>query len=169
MDQEENEAFRAFVVDKWGRLVRAGFLITGNAHDAEDLAQTALVQTLHAWSRLHAREAAEAYARKCMVRAHLRSRRTPLRLVLMPEVSSEVVDEPQTGDDLLWNELRRLPPRQRAIVVLRFYHDLSVADTAACMGCSQGTVKSQAARALAKLRGALADPVDEEGANVRYQ
>jgi len=138
-------------------LVRTARLLTGNWDTAEDLVQVALLRTWQRWDHLSDPAAAEAYARQVMVRLSA----TWWRRRWHGEVPTEFM--PDTGDHVdvahaiglrtdLALALARLPRRQRAAVVLRFYEDLSEQQTAAVLGCSVGTVKSNAARGLAKLR-----------------
>lgn len=143
-------------------LVRTARLLTGSWQTAEDLVQVALLRTWQRWDRLADTAAAEAYTRQIMVRlsATWWRRRwhgeVPTRS--MPEVhhSVDLADAADVRADLA-AALARLPVRQRATVVLRFYEDLSEQQTAAALGCSAGTVKSNASRGLAKLR-ALSSP-----------
>lgn len=153
MDHEED--FRRFVAARQRALLRTAWLLTGNWATAEDLVQTALMRAWPHWERISADHRADAYVRRIMVTKSLdwRARRWN------SEVPTEVLPEPLTdGSDssearhLLLQAVRSLPPRQRATVVLRYFDDVSEADTAAAMGCSVGTVKSQSAKALAALR-----------------
>jgi RNA polymerase sigma-70 factor (sigma-E family) len=148
--------FDAFVVARSPALLRTAYLLTGDRDRAEDLLQTALAKAWFAWRRIEWEP--EAYVRRIMAttsvswwrrrwvgespRSELPETRTNER------AESEVVDERND----LWLALRRLPPRQRAVVVLRYLEDRSEAETAQLLDCSPGTVKSQAAKALAKLR-----------------
>lgn len=151
----DDERFEEFVAACWPRLRRAAYLLTGDREDAEDLAQTALARTYAAWRRVRHADAF-AYARKAMVNANVdrHRRRRGVRL--------QAIDtEPVAGDDDLAaaNDrdevirlLDRLTARERAVVVLRYYYDCSEAHVADQLGVRPGTVKSSAARALAKLR-----------------
>jgi RNA polymerase sigma-70 factor (sigma-E family) len=139
-----------FARQRWPALLRFGLLLTGNRHDAEDLVQTALMRTA-----LHWRSVAEpeAYVRRAMVRLHLNWRtrvRARLAAAPVPDLPAAPVD---TDTRLvMWQALATLPPRQRTVLVLRYYADLSEAEIAAALRVSRGTVKSTAARALARLR-----------------
>lgn len=137
----------------------------GDWHQADDLVQTALTKLYVAWRRVRNNEAPDAYLRQILTRCFLDERRRPWRR----ESPVEVLDDrPAAGggaDDGvldLRSALDRLPPRQRATLVLRFWADASVADAAEALGCSEGTVKSQTARAINTLRSLLADPVFAE-------
>ncbi len=153
--------FAEFVAAEWGRLYRTAYLMVGNAALAEDLVQTALTNTYASWHRVRELEAAYAYTRTAVARSAASWFRSKVRLReqatdRLPE--SPYAPDPSTRPALL-EALRLLPPRQRAVVVLRFYEDLSVEQTADALGCSQGTVKSQTSSALGKLRGHLGDTV----------
>lgn len=121
--------------------------------------QTALVKLYRASPRIADRDAVDGYARQVLLRCWLDERRRPWRRA---ERTADAVPElaaPSAGrdDEDVLAGLARVPPRQRAVLVLRYFEDLSVADTAAALGCSEGTVKSQASRGLAALRAVLAD------------
>ena len=136
----------------------------GDRELAEDLAQTALAKTYAAWARIDDRSAAPAYARRTLVNTaaswfRKKGWRNELPSDELPETG--VRPDPSTRPAVL-EALRRLPPRQRAVVVLRYYEDLSVAETADALGCSTGTVKSQTFEAFAKLRVLLGDAVIPE-------
>jgi len=158
------EQFRAFVQANRGGLVRtATLLASGNAFEAEDLVQTALVRLYVAWPRVRP-ETIDAYARKAMLNALIDDRRRPFRrnerpLSAAPEAGVE--DPPVAdGDAAVFSALAALPTRMRAAVVLRHLCELSVAETASALGCSEGNVKSQTARGLAQLRAALTTPTN---------
>lgn len=165
----EPEGFREFVAARSAALVRSAWLLTGDEADAQDLVQTALAKTWSRWSRVVRKDAPEAYVRRVMLSTFLTWRRRRWR----SEVSVAAVPERANPVDVFADaDLRRLvqvalcglPPRQRAVVVLRFFDDLTEAQTAQMLGCSVGTVKSQAAKALAKLREGdlLRGTLDEE-------
>jgi len=148
--------FHAYVRDRSPALLRTAYLLTGNAEEAEDLLQDALARLLNAWSRVREKDALDAYVRRTMV--NLRTSRWRLRRVTaipvaeLPETAVHDEHHAPADRDAMWAALLRLPPRMRAVLVLRFYEDLSEAEAAAALGCSIGTVKSQTSRALAKLR-----------------
>jgi RNA polymerase sigma-70 factor (sigma-E family) len=153
------ELFGEFVSARSRSLLGLAYLLTGNRHAGEDLVQTALVKTYLALGRLRSPDAIESYVRRTMVTTYTSWRRrrwygeTPVETV--PDVTDDGTFD-ATDDRLsLWPHLRLLPPRQRAVVVLRFYEDLSEAQTADLLGCSAGTVKSHAHRALHTLRAVL--------------
>jgi RNA polymerase sigma-70 factor (sigma-E family) len=139
-----------FARARFPALLRFGLLLAGNRHDAEDLVQTALMRTALRWRSV---QEPEPYVRQAMVRLHLNWRtrfRARMAAEPVPDLAAPAVD---TDTRLvLWQALARLPARQRTVLVLRYYEDLSEAEIAAALGVSRGTVKSTAARALAKLR-----------------
>ncbi len=150
------EEFREFVAARSGALLRTAYLLTGDWATAEDLLQTALTKTYLAWKRLGGIEAVEPYARRVMINTSTswwRRRWHGERPTdVLPERAGADEIEPQLDRDLLWRHLKTLPARQRAVLVLRFYEDMSEAQTAALLDISPGTVKSQTSRALATLR-----------------
>lgn len=153
MDAEDD--FRQFVVTRQRLLLRTAWLLTGDWQGAEDLVQTALVRAWPHWRRVGGGPGADAYVRKIMVNTSLDWRRRRWH----GEIPTERLPDhaaPGSPDadvqQVLLAALRDLPPRQRAVVVLRFFDDLTEAGTAAALGCSVGTVKSQTFKALAALR-----------------
>lgn len=150
--------FDEFVTGRSPALLRTAVLLLGDRHDAEDLLQTALLRVARHWSR--ALDNPEAYTRRILVNlAYDRSRRRRRRPESLGQVPDRAVtdEHPDERGELL-RVLRSLPERQRATVVLRFWEDLSVAETAQLLGCSEGTVKSATSKALAHLRDALQLP-----------
>ncbi|MEU8076178.1 SigE family RNA polymerase sigma factor [Catellatospora citrea] len=151
------DGFHEFVVARGGALSRTAFLLTGEHHAAEDLVQSALAKAASRWRWLMEHTQPEAYIRRIMINEQISWwRRRPARPVAQvperagPDEPGQVVERIALGQ-----ALAALTPRQRAVVVLRFYEDLSEADTASLMGCSVGTVKSQTHLALGHLRRAL--------------
>ncbi len=158
--EAETDGFDEFALAAWPRLRWAGYLLTGDHHLAEDLAQAALVRTYAAWSRV-TRGDAHAYARRVLVNLNidrLRRRRPEVEL----GQAVEPVAPPATSDDRdeVVRLLATLTERERRIVVLRHYFDLSEAQVAAELEISRGTVKSTLSRALAKLRVTAAVPTE---------
>jgi RNA polymerase sigma-70 factor (sigma-E family) len=151
------------------RLRRTAFLLCGDWHTAEDLAQTTLAKLFVAWRRISRHEAADAYATRTLVNTYLADRRTKRAL---EQPSAEVPERPVEweGPELrivVLNALAALPPGARAVVVMRYWADMSVDQVAAALGCSPGNVKSQSARALAKLRPLLGEVAAETGLTAR--
>jgi RNA polymerase sigma-70 factor (sigma-E family) len=166
MDADDN--FVDFVSSSWTRLFRMAYLLAAEDRAAaEDLLQTAMEKTYARWSRVSQMEAPEAYVRKVMVNAAISRWRRPgwgrewLRGTL-PERPLLPADSGVVDHALVWPLVCALPERQRAVVVLRYYEDLTAAETADVLGCSVGTVKSQAHDALRALRRGLGGaPVGE--------
>ena len=161
--------FDAYVRQNGQALCRAAFLLTGDRHLAEDLVQTALAKVVGRWERVVAKGDPTPYLRIVIVRTAIAWRRRrwhgEVPTSPLPETTDGNDDTRLDGRDRLRQALLLLPTRQRAAVVLRFYEDLSEAETALTMGCSVGTVKSQTAKGLARLRTVLADesiPTDQE-------
>jgi RNA polymerase sigma-70 factor (sigma-E family) len=148
--------FQEYVRTHSAGLVRAAYLLTGDRQVAEDLAQSALAKVSLRWDVVSGRGDPDAYVRKAMVRTAIGWRRRRWHgecpTALMPETAGADPTVAVDARQRLRAALLSLPPRQRAAVVLRFYEDLSEADTALTLGCSVGAVKSQTAKGLAKLR-----------------
>ena len=157
MDEQGREAFREYVAGRSPALLRTAYLLTGHRGDAEDLLQTALAKTYLAWDRIREREAIDGYVRRVMVNTQTsrwrRKKVAEYPTDVLPERRSERdATEDLALHDALWSALAQLPKRQRAMVVLRYYEDLSETETADVLGISVGTVKSTTSRALMKLR-----------------
>lgn len=157
-----DRSFDEFVARRSARLVRSAYLLTGDRGEAEDLLQDVLVRTARRWPA--ARASPEAYAYRVLVNLlHDRQRASSRRVMLLPLHDRSGADG-VVGDhaglvaerDAIVRAVRRLPGRQREVVVLRFFADLSVRETAAAVGVSQGSVKTHTSRALARLREVLA-------------
>lgn len=149
-------------------LTRVGYLLCGDWHRADDLAQTAAVRLYRHWNRASRVENIDAYARRILVNAYLDEKQTAWSRFTFLHRGSIDREAPALDADAsldLRGALERLAPRQRATVVLRYYCDLSVEETAEVLECSTGTVKSQTARALAHLRVLLtpASAIELEG------
>lgn len=151
-------SFDEFARAEHARLVQYAFLLTGDSDVAQDLAQETLVRALVKWRHVHASNSPGAYARRIMLSLFLQGRRRRWRGEIATGVAADGVTAAaaaadQVDDrDLIVRLLRRLPPRQRAAVLLRHYEERSEAETAAAMGCSVGTVKSLTSRGIAALR-----------------
>jgi RNA polymerase sigma-70 factor (sigma-E family) len=154
--QEDISAFTELVAARSASLFRTAYVVVGDHQLAQDLLQEALVKAYVAWPRLRDVSGAEAYVRRTIVTTAISwSRRRSFHerpVDLVPDRERRDDTEGFAAHDVLWEQVRGLPPRQRAALVLRYYEDLSEADTAALMGCSVGTVKSQVSAALGKLR-----------------
>lgn len=161
MDAKAEAAFHEYVVERTERLVSFAYLCCGDWHQAEDVVQTALIKLYGAWGRAQ-RYAVEPYVRRIIVNALTDQRR--LAWFRRVRVGDEGVAEPVSTSDgrgrtedrlLLVDALQRLPKRQRAAVVLRYWEDLPVEQTARILNCSTGAVKNLTLRGLAALRGIL--------------
>ena len=146
--------FAQYVTLRLPALLRFGHALTGNPHDASDLVQDALERVGARWSSIdHDRGSADAYVRRSMLNARTSRWRRRRRETLVAEIPDSTVQaRDRLDDEPLWIALQTLPPRQRAVIVLRYYEDLSEAEIAGTLGISAGTVKSQASRAMATLR-----------------
>ena len=153
------EDFAEFAEAMFPRLRRMAFLLCGDWHTAEDLAQGSLVKVFVSWRRIKRHDAAHAYARRTLVNtylAHKRLKRTGE--VLTGWLPEPVVQMPALEERMMaLDALAALPPRGRAVVVLRYWEDLSVEQVADMLGCSTGNVKSLSARSLDKLRAVLGE------------
>jgi len=152
--------FTAYVRARQKSFARFAYLLTGDPHSAEDLVQSALAKVYGRWDHVSSVESPDAYVRKVMVNEHAswwrrqwrRRERTDSELIRVLDTAAA----PASGHDgALWAHVRSLAPQQRAAVVLRYYEDLTEAQTAAILGCSVGTVKSHTSRAISSLRGKM--------------
>jgi|SRR5882757_2116487 len=155
MDADTEQEFREFVAARWGSLYRAALLLTGQREAAEDLVQAALVRTVNRWHRL---DQPEAYLRKVMYFQQVS--RWRLRSWGREHSTAELPDRPDLSDMTAQSDarisivdaLRLLGPLQRAVIVLRFYEDLPNGEIATTLGISNGAVRTNVHRGLAKLR-----------------
>jgi RNA polymerase sigma-70 factor (sigma-E family) len=157
-------AFSEFVEARSTSLFRTAYLMVGDHQLAQDLLQEALVKTLVAWPRLRDHATVEAYTRRIVVNTSITWRRRKSfhehPAETLPETAgSDAVEDLVTHDELV-GHLLALAPRQRAAIVLRYYQDLTEAQTAEAMGCSVGTVKSQVSDGLARLRSSMGPDFD---------
>jgi RNA polymerase sigma-70 factor (sigma-E family) len=159
------EEFIEFATVTSPRLRRTAFLLCGDWHTAEDLAQTTLVKVFASWRRINRKEAADTYATRTLVNTYLADRRRKRVGEVLTATLPERAIQPQTPEIrvVVLDALATLPSRARAVVVLRYWSDLSVDQVAAVLGCSAGNVKSQSSRALDKLRILLGDAAAEIG------
>lgn len=148
--------FEAWLIARESSLHRLASLLTDDRHAAEDLVQVTLAKMYLAWNRLDDRDRADAYARRVLVNEHRSSlrrlRRRPERVTDRPPDTPDAASGDDGTADEVWRLVVALPPRQRAVIVLRYYEDLSESEIADVLGISTGTVKSQASRALDTLR-----------------
>jgi len=168
MRRADDDRFREFARGNAMMLRRSAYLLCGDWHLAEDLVQSTLIKMHRAWPRVTGTDRPMSYARKTLLRCWLDERRRPWRRVEQRDgrvqdgvdVDADPALAAQQGDlrGELFRVLSTVPPRQRAVLVLRFFESLSVAETAEVLGCSEGTVRSQALRGLAAMRAAMDGP-----------
>ncbi|WP_144127724.1 SigE family RNA polymerase sigma factor [Catellatospora sichuanensis] len=155
MQDSEEADFTAFVADRAHALLKTAYALTGDRHAAEDLVQGALAKAFARWRRI---EEPEPYLHKMIYNDFVsgwryRRRRPEVAMARLPERAAGQHVESTTALRLMMREaLLSLPPRQRAVLILRYFEDLSVEETARILSCRRGTVASQANRALTKLR-----------------
>jgi RNA polymerase sigma-70 factor (sigma-E family) len=166
-----DDDFADYVAARWLALVRYATVLCGDPVEAEELVQSALVRVAMRWHRIRDVDNPEPYVRQAVLRGFLntwrriRSRETGIDAmpVTMPMATAADHASGVVDSVVVRRALLTLPPRQRAVLVLRYLDDLSEAQTADMLGCSVGTVKSQASKGLTRLRAVLA--VDEDGAD----
>jgi RNA polymerase sigma-70 factor (sigma-E family) len=169
------EEFTEFAAAASPRLRRAAFLLCGDWHTAEDLTQTALAKVFVSWRKIARQDAAHAYATSTLVNTYLadKRRKRPAEVLTGQLPERPVEPPPPEARVVVLGALATLPARARAVVVLRYWADLSVDQVADMLGCSPGTVKSQSARALDKLRavlgGAISDGPQGQPPEERYE
>jgi RNA polymerase sigma-70 factor (sigma-E family) len=157
--------YREFASARTTQLLRIAFLLCHDWHDAEDLVQTTLTKVFLAWGRLRRSSSADSYARKVLLNTFLSQRRLK-RSGELPTADFSDVPAPHADAELrmaLLTALRRLPPRTRAVVVLRYLEDHSIESVAALMGATPAAVKSLNSRGLAQLRQLLGADQDVLG------
>ncbi|QIK67175.1 SigE family RNA polymerase sigma factor [Nocardioides sp. HDW12B] len=158
--EAELPTFEEYAAAAWPSLYRRAYLLCGNHADAEDLAQASLIKIHASWTKVSRAESPHAYVRRILTNTFLSTKRHKgRRLELLagdhaPEPTSPPVEGPEDRM-ALWPHVRDLPKRQRAVIVLRYYEQLSEAEIADALDCSRGNVKSTAHRALQNLRTAL--------------
>jgi RNA polymerase sigma-70 factor (sigma-E family) len=157
--QSQVGSFEEYAATAWTRLYRTSYLLAGNHADAEDLAQQTLLQAYRTWDKVSQADEPAAYLRRMMTNLYISQRRPQARkLELLTDAPPEPRPAASSGADehlLLWPHVTSVPPRQRAVIVLRYYEQLSEKEIAETLGCSTGTVKSTAHRALQALRVAM--------------
>ena len=165
MDHDE---FGTLFATRAAPLRRTAYLLCGDWHKAEDLVQTSFARLYAAWPRVRDPQALDAYLRRTLLHAHLDDSRRRWRgetpTEVLPETAVPEADGATEDRMVLLAALAQVPPRQRACLVLRYFDDCSVEDTATALGCSEGTVKSNTARGLTALRAALGSALADVGA-----
>lgn len=158
---DRDDAFGDYVAGRAEAMRATAYLLCGDWHQAEDIVQTAFTKLYLAWHRVARHEVLDAYVRRIVVRTFLDERRRSWRRERSTATVPELPAAP-TGDVedriVLLRALAAMPPRQRAVLVLRYWEDLDIAATARALGCSTGNVKSQTNRGLRTLRGLLDVP-----------
>ncbi len=151
--------FQEYAASAWPWLYRCSYLLTGNHADAEDLAQQTLLQAYQSWAKVSRADQPAAYLRRMLTNLYISQRRPRARRL---ELLTDALPEPRRASTAgpedrmaLWPHVASLPPRQRAVIVLRYYEQLSEREIAEALGCSTGNVKSTAHRALQALRAAI--------------
>ncbi len=156
---QDAPSFQEYAATAWPWLYRSSYLLTGNHADAEDLAQQTLLQACQSWAKVSRADQPAAYLRRMQTNLYISQRRPKgRRLELLTDAPPEPRPEPAAGPEdrmVIWPHIASLPPRQRAVVVLRYYEQLSEREIAEALGCSTGNVKSTAHRALQTLRAAI--------------
>jgi RNA polymerase sigma-70 factor (sigma-E family) len=163
-----DDEFVAYYTARADHLRKTAFLLCGDWHLAEDLTQIAVTKLYRSWARIERHDTLDQYARRVLLRAFLDERRRPWRREFSTIPEDPVLDQtaPSPSPDeqmLLRTALLKIPKGRRAVLVLRYWADLSVEQVAHVLGCSTGTVKSQTARGLADLRAVLGSPTRMQG------
>jgi RNA polymerase sigma-70 factor (sigma-E family) len=158
MPDGSDSEYLAYVHGRVTALRRTAYLLSGNAHDADDIVQETITKLYARWPRLHRVDNLDAYVNKMLVRVFLDNRRQGWWKVMLPgKVPDRAASAPDVAEDIpmLRAALAQLPPRQQAVLVLRYLCDQPVRDVAEILHCSEGTVKSQAVHGLKRLRKVL--------------
>ncbi|GAA2683506.1 MULTISPECIES: SigE family RNA polymerase sigma factor [Actinoplanes] len=162
---DRDEAFAEYFAARSGSMRATAYLLCGNWHRAEDLVQTTFTKLYLRWDRISKQESLDPYARQVMIRAFIDEGRWGWWRRERPHhepIERAAPDVPAEDRLMLLRALADVPARQRAVLVLRYWQDLSIEETAAALGCTSGTVKSQSARGLATLRALIGAPVTAE-------
>jgi RNA polymerase sigma-70 factor (sigma-E family) len=166
MRSESEREYVEYVSARLPRLHRTAYLLCGDADRADDVVQATITSLYLHWRRASAADNLDGYVHRILVRRYLDERRRPWSGVVL---TADAPDRAASADhsvedrDTVTAALRRLPKGQRAVLVLRYFCDLTIEDTAAALGCSAGNVKSQSARGLAALRQILGAPLPTNG------
>ena len=164
-DRRSDLDYEGFVAGQWTGLYRTAFLMTGDHQRAEDVVQTALMKVYLAWPRVAAMKHPEAYTRTIMLNQLIswwrRRSSTESPTLTLVEPVQPAFDDRVVQARAIWSHVLSLPPRQRAVVVLRYYEDRSETEIAAILGISTGSVKTHSHHALARLRSRLSESVGD--------
>ena len=166
MRASQEQDYREWALARRDQLRRTAFLLCGDWHLADDVTQTALIKMYAAWPRIRRDDKPDAYAHRVLVNSWVDERRRPWRRSERGGDRPATAELPDLTDQALTRQvvlraLGALAPRQRAVIVLRYWEDLSVQQTASALNCSVGTVKSQTSKAQDRLRTLLGDRVDD--------
>ncbi|GAB3547368.1 RNA polymerase sigma-70 factor (sigma-E family) [Actinopolyspora lacussalsi] len=167
MEQREEQEFAEYFAARREAVRRMAYMMCGDWHRADDLTQNAFIAVHRRWRKIRDKEALDAYVRRTLTRAVIDDSRRPWRreraVDELPEHSADRVDmdDSVVTRRTLLAGLRLVPPKQRAVLVLRYLEGLDVAGVAEVMKCSEGNVKSQTARGLEALRAALGDSLGD--------
>lgn len=162
---DDDSRFADFVAERADALLRYGYVLSGNAHDAADLTQEALARLHRAWPKVRHKQDPEGYTRVIMARLHVSAWRLRRRERLAWDPPEESYEDavPSDHEPELWQALKGLPRKQRAVLVLRYYEGLADAEIAQVLGISQGTVRSHASLGLNRLRATVTTPAPTHG------
>ncbi|HEY7594926.1 MAG TPA: SigE family RNA polymerase sigma factor [Actinophytocola sp.] len=156
---DREQGFTDYFASRSSAMRATAYLLCGDWHRAEDIVQSTFVKLYRAWHRISSHDSLDAYTRRILVRTYLDENRRGFFFREKPTAHHPESTAPPAGSPedrlVLLRALGDVPPRQRAALVLRYWEDMSVEDTARAMGCTEGTVKSQTARGLDALRGAV--------------
>jgi RNA polymerase sigma-70 factor (sigma-E family) len=172
-EDEDRRHFGEYFTARRDLVRRTAYLMCGDWHWADDLAQNAFIRLAAAWHKVRDRQALDAFLRTCLIRAYLSETRRVFRqrersFAQLPDVPGPDDAADVSARRLVFaRALGRLPPRQRLTLICRYYYGLDVAETAAALGCAEGTVKSQTARGLAALRDELGEAAEPPPALAR--
>ena len=166
MDEASEREFADYFRARRETVRRTAYMMCGDWHKADDHAQAAFVALHRNWRKIRDPRALDGWMRRTLTRSVIDESRRPWRRERSTAEHTDVIAIPPADDamatrQVLVDGLRTVPPRQRAVLVLRFFEGLDVAETAKAMGCSEGTVKSQTARGLEALRSSLGDALDD--------
>lgn len=166
VNEVDEREFAVYFRSRRDTVRRTAYMMCGDWHKADDHAQAAFVALHRNWRKIRDRAALDAWMRRTLTRAVVDESRRPWRRERSTAEHADVHTVAPASDEVatrqvLVDGLRTVPARQRAVLVLRFFEGLDVSETAAAMGCSEGTVKSQTARGLESLRASLGDALDD--------
>jgi len=166
VDEASEREFADYFRARRETVRRTAYMMCGDWHKADDHAQAAFVALHRNWRKIRDPRALDGWMRRTLTRSVIDESRRPWRRERSTAEHTDVIAIPPAADamatrQVLVDGLRTVPPRQRAVLVLRFFEGLDVAETAKAMGCSEGTVKSQTARGLEALRSSLGDALDD--------